>query len=190
MPVCLSCVHPVCCLTPHAHADPDMLQIGNVGLTLTEQYTHMTLWCIAGAPLLAGTDLIHASKETLAILANPEVTAIDQDLGKGGAIQGKLLTPSMWESAAAAKATRGGSKTEVWAKHLADGKSIAVALLNLGDNATAISASWELLDLPTATTSATVRDLWAKKDIGVHTGAVHLPAVPSHGAAFLKVSWK
>jgi hypothetical protein len=52
---------------------PDMLQIGNIGLTLTEQYTHMTLWCIAGAPLLAGTDLVHASKETLAILANIEV---------------------------------------------------------------------------------------------------------------------
>ena len=49
-------------------------QVGNVGLTLTEQYTHMTLWCISGAPLLAGTDLIHASNETLAILANKEVT--------------------------------------------------------------------------------------------------------------------
>ena len=58
--------------------DPDMLQIGNIGLTLTEQYTHMTLWCIAGAPLLAGTDLVHASNDTLAILANVEVTAIDQ----------------------------------------------------------------------------------------------------------------
>ena len=73
-----------------------MLQIGNIGLTLTEQYTHMTLWSIAGAPLLAGTDLVHASKETLAILANSEVTAIDQDLGKDGAIQGRLITPSAW----------------------------------------------------------------------------------------------
>ena len=50
--------------------DPDMLQIGNIGLTLTEQYTHMTLWCIARAPLLAGTDLVHASNDTLAIRAN------------------------------------------------------------------------------------------------------------------------
>lgn len=50
-----------------------MLQVGNIGLTLTEQYTHMTLWCIAGAPLLAGTDLVHISNETLAILANVEV---------------------------------------------------------------------------------------------------------------------
>ena len=47
----------------------------------------VTLWCISGAPLLAGTVLVHATNETLAILANPEVTAIDQDLGKNGAIQ-------------------------------------------------------------------------------------------------------
>jgi alpha-galactosidase len=167
-----------------------MLQIGNVGLTLTEQYTHMTMWCIAGAPLLAGTDLIHASNETLAILANREVTAIDQDLGKGGAIQGKLLTANLWADQASLAKPGGASKTEVWAKHLADGKSVAVALLNLGDNATSISASWELLGLPSATTSATVRDLWAKKDLGTVSGMVRVAAVPSHGTAFLKLAWK
>ena len=169
-----------------------MLQIGNVGLTLTEQHTHMTMWCIAGAPLLAGTDLIHATNETLAILANREVTAIDQDLGKGGAIQGKLLTPDRWadQASLAERTAAPSSKTEVWAKHLADGKSLAVALLNLGENATSISASWELLGLPSSTTSATVRDLWAKKDLGAHSGTVRVAAVPSHGAAFLKLAWK
>ena len=65
-----------------------MLQIGNVGLTVTEQYTQMSLWSVAGAPLLAGTDLIRATPTTLAILANKEVTAINQDLGYHGAIQG------------------------------------------------------------------------------------------------------
>ena len=67
--------------------DPDMLQVGNVGLTVTEQYSHMSLWCVASAPLLVGTDVIHASDVTLDILANPEVTAINQDLGRKGAIQ-------------------------------------------------------------------------------------------------------
>ena len=52
-----------------------MLQIGNVGLTVAEQYAQMSLWCVAGAPLLAGTDLIDASPTTLKILANKEVTA-------------------------------------------------------------------------------------------------------------------
>ena len=67
--------------------DPDMLQVGNVGLTVTEQYSHMSLWCVTSAPLLAGTDVIHASDVTLDILANPEVTAVNQDLGREGAIQ-------------------------------------------------------------------------------------------------------
>ena len=67
--------------------DPDMLQVGNVGLTGTEQYSHMSLWCVTSAPLLAGTDVIHASDVTLDILANPEVTAVNQDLGREGAIQ-------------------------------------------------------------------------------------------------------
>eukprot|EP00656_Telonema_subtile_P039805 TRINITY_DN44889_c0_g2_i1.p1 TRINITY_DN44889_c0_g2~~TRINITY_DN44889_c0_g2_i1.p1 ORF type:complete len:327 (+),score=91.75 TRINITY_DN44889_c0_g2_i1:704-1684(+) len=70
---------------PGAFNDPDMLQVGNVGLTVTEQYAHMSLWSVAGAPLLAGTDLIHASATTLAILTNKEVNGINQDLGLAGA---------------------------------------------------------------------------------------------------------
>jgi alpha-galactosidase len=61
--------------------DADMLEIGNVGLTVTEQYSMMSLWSIAGSPLLAGTDIIHATPTTIKILANKEVTAINQDLG-------------------------------------------------------------------------------------------------------------
>jgi alpha-galactosidase len=58
--------------------DPDMLQVGNVGLTLTEQKSHFSLWCIAGAPLLAATDIEHASDETLQILTAPELVEINQ----------------------------------------------------------------------------------------------------------------
>ena len=58
-----------------------MLEIGNVGLSVTEQYSMMSLWSIAGSPLLAGTDIIHATPTTIKILANKEVTAINQDLG-------------------------------------------------------------------------------------------------------------
>ena len=162
-------------------------QVGNVGLTLTEQYTHMTLWCISGAPLLAGTDLIHASNETLAILANKEVTQIDQDLGKGGAVQGTLVTPSAWVTETAAADPE--SSTEVWAKHLADGKSVAVALVNLGDAAVDITVHWEELGLA-AGTAADVRDLWKQADLGSKTGSMTASAVPSHGATFVKLSWK
>jgi alpha-galactosidase len=156
------------------------VQVGNIGLTLAEQYTHMTLWCIAGAPLLAGTDLIHATNETLAILANVEVTAINQDLGKDGAIQGVLLTKTAWlidEATVDPEVT-----TEVWAKHLAD-ESVAVALVNLGDAPADIQVAFADLGL---TGPAAVRDLWKKADLGVKSGSYTAAAVPSHGAVFLK----
>jgi alpha-galactosidase len=100
--------------------DADMLEVGNVGLSFIEQQSHMALWSLAGSPLLAGTDIIHATNETLSILANKEVTAINQDLGFNRKIQGILVNDK----------TKG---VEVWAKQLADGKSVAVILLNLGE---------------------------------------------------------
>ncbi|WP_199853051.1 NPCBM/NEW2 domain-containing protein [Plantactinospora sp. BC1] len=67
--------------------DPDMLEIGNGGMTGTEYRTHMSMWAMMAAPLLIGTDLRKATPETLAILGNREIIAIDQDrLGVQGAV--------------------------------------------------------------------------------------------------------
>ena len=55
-----------------------MLQVGNVGLSREEQQSMFSMWCIVGAPLLAGTDLVHASTATLAILTNREAIAVNQ----------------------------------------------------------------------------------------------------------------
>jgi hypothetical protein len=70
-----------------------MLQVGNVGLTPEEQKSHFSLWSIMSAPLLAGTDIKHASAATLAILTAKEVVAVNQDLGVGGKLQGNFLGP-------------------------------------------------------------------------------------------------
>ena len=59
--------------------DPDMLEIGNGGMTDTEYHTHMSLWCLLAAPLFAGNDLDNMSAATLEILTNPEVISVDQD---------------------------------------------------------------------------------------------------------------
>ncbi len=94
--------------------DPDMLEVGNGGMTSTEYKTHMSLWSLLAAPLLAGNDLQHMSKEILAILTNKEVIAIDQDpAGK----QGTRVSKS--------------GELEVWAKQLSDG-SKAIGLFNRG----------------------------------------------------------
>merc|ERR550514_48623 len=98
--------------------DPDMLEIGNPGLTPTEYRSHMSLWCLAAAPLLAGCNIISASNETLEILTNKEAIAVNQDPGLNGAVQGTLLSAS------------NDGTTEVWRKIMSDG-SVAVVLLNL-----------------------------------------------------------
>jgi alpha-galactosidase len=59
--------------------DPDMLEVGNGGMNQEEYRQHMSLWAILAAPLLAGNDLTTMSPETVAMLTNREVIAIDQD---------------------------------------------------------------------------------------------------------------
>ncbi len=97
-----------------------MLEIGNGGMTDTEYQTHMSLWSILAAPLLAGNDLQHQSPETLAILTNREVIAVDQDAaGKQGT-----------------RVSKSGDQ-EIWVKDLADG-SKAIALFNLGADSASV----------------------------------------------------
>lgn len=157
--------------------DPDMLQIGNIGLTVDEQYSHMALWCVAGAPLLVGTDLAHASNATLAILTNPEVTAVNQDLGwRNNEVQGRII-----------KKTEG--RSEVWAKRLADG-SRAVLLLNTHDTRSSdVTVAWSDLGLASSAT-AEVRDLWRKNDVGRFTGAYTAEKLRPHSSAFIRVTPK
>jgi alpha-galactosidase len=147
--------------------DPDMLEIGNGGMTDVEYRTHMTLWSILSAPLLAGNDLQHASPQILAILTNREIIAVDQDtLGK----QGNCLTKS--------------GDQEVWTKQLSHG-SKAVALFNRGADAASMSVTWQQLGF--SGTPRYVRDLWAHKDVDIK-GDRYSAEVPSHGVVMLRVS--
>ena len=59
--------------------DPDMLEVGNGGMTTEEYKTHFSLWCMLAAPLLAGNDVQNMSPETKSILLNKEIIALDQD---------------------------------------------------------------------------------------------------------------
>ena len=150
---------------PGGWNDPDMLEIGNGGLSADEARTHMTLWAISAAPLMLGNDLRGMTPETLALLANREVLAVDQDkLGQQGRRAG---------------IDRG---TEVWTKPLADG-SFAVALFNRADKPQAVVAIWGQIGLPEI---VTVRDLWAGKDVG-ESRHNYTARVPGHGAVLLRV---
>jgi alpha-galactosidase len=145
--------------------DPDMLEVGNGGMNHDEYVTHMTLWSMLAAPLLAGNDLSKVSPADLAILTNKEVIAVDQD-AKG--VQGHRVAQE--------------GPLEVWAKPLADG-STAVALFNRGESANPVTL--QLKDIGVSG-SASVRDLWAHRDLGSVSGS-YTVTVPRHGAAMLKV---
>jgi alpha-galactosidase len=146
--------------------DPDMLEVGNGGMTATEYRTHMSLWSLLAAPLLAGNDLRSMTKETVEILANPEVIAVNQDtLGKQGY-----------------RVAQNGA-TEVWAKPLAGGEW-AVGLFNRGPEAAKVTVQWK--DLGGLTGKHHVRDLWAHADRGTPKDQFWYE-VPSHGVVLLRV---
>ena len=64
---------------PGGWNDPDMLEVGNGGMTAVEDKTHFSLWSIAKAPLIIGCDLRTIKNDTLEILSNTEVIAVNQD---------------------------------------------------------------------------------------------------------------
>jgi alpha-galactosidase len=145
--------------------DPDMLEIGNGHMSDDEYRTHMSLWALVAAPLLAGNDIRSMSASTKAILLNKEVIAIDQDP------LGKQASPK-----------RNGN-LETWVKPLADG-SVAVGVVNLGS--AALKAAVHASDLHLSQAGGKARDLWSHKDVQFK-GDVYAATVPSHGVLLLRV---
>jgi alpha-galactosidase len=159
---------------PGAWNDPDMLEVGNGGMTFDESKTHFSLWAVMAAPLMAGNDLRAMTSETKSILLNGEVIAVDQDaLG----VQGRIVIDR-------------GYGGQVWMKPLADG-SKAVAFVNYTAGELAQYVRWSQIGLPPG--PARVRDLWAHAELGVHadTGARFDERfevkVPSHGVVLVRI---
>ena len=145
--------------------DPDMLEVGNGGMTDTEYRTHMSLWCLLAAPLLAGNDLRNVPPNVMEILANKEVLAVDQDpLGK----QAKRVSKD--------------GDLEVWARPL-EGGAYAVGLFNRGPNDAKVTAKWS--DIAVSGT-VRVRDLWAHADRGTASD-LFAADVPSHGVVMVRL---
>jgi alpha-galactosidase len=154
--------------------DPDMLVVGQVGwgpklhatrLSKNEQITHMTLWAILAAPLLIGCNLAALDTFTLDLLTNDDVLDVNQDpLGK----QGRRIAKS--------------GATEIWARELEDGTR-AVGLFNRGGQRADMAVPFRSLGLRGA---QPVRDLWLRKDVGVHQRAYRV-TVPVHGAVLVRV---
>jgi alpha-galactosidase len=147
--------------------DADMLEIGNKGLDepATER-THMTLWAMLAAPLIAGNDLSAMSADTRDVLTDKEVLAIDQD--PRGVPGNRVMQEG---------------PIQLWARPLADG-STAVALVNTLNHALDAKLDFKALGLygPVA-----ARDVWRHRDLGM-IDEQHEFEVPSLGVVLLKVA--
>ena len=146
--------------------DPDMLEIGNGKMTDEQYQTHMTLWVMLAAPLLAGNDLSKMTDADKRLLLNKEAIAIDQDeLGR----QGDRLYVS--------------GDLEVWTKPLSGGR-MAVGMFNRSWSTRDVSVDLAEIGFKSG---GTVRDVWKQKDLG-HKSGVLVDTLPKWSATLLIVS--
>ncbi|MFO7369693.1 MAG: glycoside hydrolase family 27 protein [Bacteroidales bacterium] len=159
--------------------DPDMMEIGN-GMTVNQDRAHMSMWCMLAAPLMAGNDLSNMTKETIEILTNKDVIAVDQDpLG----IQGFKF--AMKDS------------VETWFKPLANG-DWAVCFLNRAKKPVGIEFDWKTQlvfddlskrELNAAQTEYDLVNLWTKAGSG-NTKTALKAVVPGHDVLMLRLKKK
>jgi alpha-galactosidase len=112
---------------PSGWNDPDMLEVGNGGMTYEEYKTHFSLWCMLASPLLAGNDLGTMTPETKSILMNKDLIAVNQD------------TLGMQ-----ATCYRDVNDYQIWVKPLSNGDK-AICLLNKSDEKKTVVVDFSLL---------------------------------------------
>ena len=149
--------------------DPDMLEIGNGHMSEDEYKTHMSLWAMVAAPLLAGNDLRNMTEATKGILLNKEVIAIDQDP------LGKQAIPKK------------DGDLETWLKPMADGE-LAVAIVNHAQ--VPVKTTLRASELPVHGGVKRARDLWAHREAKFSKHGEYTETIPSHGVLMLRVSAK
>lgn len=159
--------------------DMDMLAVGynikpspfweeGLGLSYTEEEAHFGIWCIMSSPLLLGCDIEYIPEETMKIITNPELIAINQDrLG----LQAHVVQHV--------------GETYVFAKDIIEkwGNTRAVALYNPADTSMQFTLTPEEIEM---TGTLTVRDLNLNADLG-ECSSIEM-TLPPHSAKILKVS--
>ena len=157
--------------------DPDMLEVGNGGMTLNEDRAHFSMWCMLAAPLIAGNDLVHMSDETVAILTNAGAIGIDQDsLG----IEGFKYAVK--------------DSVETWFKPLKNG-DWAVCFLNRSTQPASVEFDWKTKvyddfskrGLDAGSAGYKIVNVWTKKDMG-NTRKLLKENIPGHDVLMLRLN--
>ncbi|XP_044490160.1 alpha-galactosidase 1-like [Mangifera indica] len=147
---------------PGGWNDPDMLEVGNGGMTKNEYTVHFSIWAISKAPLLLGCDVRNMTKDTMEIVANKKVIDVNQDsLG----IQ--------------AKKVRSEGDQEIWAGPLSNYR-VALLLVNRGPIRYSITANWDNIGIPEKSV-VEARDLWEHETLKTKFVGNLTATVESHG---------
>lgn len=154
--------------SPGHYNDLDMLQVGR-GMSYDEDKTHFTMWCFMNSPLLAGNDLRKMSEQTIVVLTNKEVIALNQDKGF---YQGRRL------------AVIKESGLEIWEKKLGENhEGLAIVLYNPTGKEISYTLKPETIGVKK---DSPIRDLWLHKDLG-EIGKSKTFTVPKHGVVVFKI---
>ncbi len=150
--------------------DPDMLEVGNGGMSDKEYRAHFSMWCMLSAPLMAGNDIRNMSESIKKILTNKEVISLDQDpLGKQAYKYGDF------------------GDYEIWVKFLKDDE-LAIAFLNRGNRPINIIVNWKNILKKTGLRKNVykLKDLWKHKIIG-NTKSIFKTKITSHDILLLRL---
>lgn len=153
--------------------DMDMLQVGR-GMSYEEDKTHFSMWCMMQSPLLLGNDLNTMSKQTLEIITNKDIIALNQS---SFVYQARRVVDF--------------GELEIWAKPLISTMSgeVAVALLNRSETAQTITFKLNSVGLDPSK-EYSVKDLWTKELYPLSSQLEITREVPSHGIVVLKIKGK
>ena len=148
--------------------DPDMLVIGNSGLTLEEQKVHFALWCIMSSPLLLGNDPRNMSDEEKDIITNQLAIAVNQD-NSGQGVRIKKVGDS-----------------EIWAKQMKDGLVAALLLNRNRKEASSIDLSLSEIGVKG---KVKIEDIYSGEKLGSFSDSITKIVEPRSGV-FLLISPK
>jgi alpha-galactosidase len=156
--------------------DFDMMEVGH-GMSLNEDRAHFTMWCMLASPLIAGNDLRHMTKETISVLTDKDVIAINQD-AKG--VQAYLEQQK--------------DSVDTWIKPLSNNE-LAVCFMNRSQNSVTVSYNFQLHPVNDKVsntiadftkTNYTITDVWKKLKTGT-TRKIFSTEVPSHDVVLLRL---
>jgi len=165
-------------IQPDHWPDADMLPIGHLSLnsrphgpdrqsqlTWPEHFTLMTLWCIARSPLMWGGDPLTSQEQSIAFLKNKEVLEVNQSSSHNRQVYRR-------------------SEEVAWMADVPGTDDRYLALFNLADRSKPVSFDFELENLRGR---YTIRDLWLRRDLGIHTKSFSMTLDP-HGAGLYRLS--